>query len=433
MIAVIMAGGQGTRLREVNKEIPKALFTVAEKTIIEYQIENLKRCGVEDIILIRGYLGEAIQSFCGDGSTWNVHIEYILEEEPLGTGGGLYYLKGKVQDDFLLFYGDLIMDVDFGRMMDFHWKHKAVVTLYTHPNSHPYDSDLVETDRMNRVTGILSKHDKRDGSYHNLVNAGVYCINSKALEWYDDIWKVDLDKEFITAMIETKKVFSYRSTEYVKDMGTPDRLSNVEKDVNNGLVKSRNMSNKQKAVFLDRDGTINELDGFIRSPEQLRLINGISDAIKRLNNSEYLTIIVTNQPVIARGECSEEGLEEIHKKLETELGRAGAYVDAIFYCPHHPDKGYEGEISELKMDCNCRKPKVGMIEEAVNRFNIDLRNSWMVGDSTVDVQTGINAGIRTILLSTGERGRDRRYDCKAYKVKDSLMDAVYEILGGALI
>ena len=112
--------------------------------------------------------------------------------------------------------------------------------------------------------------------------------------------------------------------------------------------------------------------------------------------------MVTNQPVIARGEVTVQQLEEIHNKMETLLGLGGAYIDAIYYCPHHPHKGFEGEIPELKFDCNCRKPKSGMPMQAVADFNIDLENSWMVGDSENDVKCGINAGCKTALIGSGD-------------------------------
>ena len=125
-------------------------------------------------------------------------------------------------------------------------------------------------------------------------------------------------------------------------------------------------------------------------------------AIRKINEGGYLAIVVTNQPVIARGEVSLEELEEIHNKMETLLGKEGAYLDAIYYCPHHPHKGYEGERPELKIDCDCRKPKPGMLLKAAEDFNIDLSQSWMIGDGENDVKAGINAGCKTVLLSDND-------------------------------
>ena len=158
---------------------------------------------------------------------------------------------------------------------------------------------------------------------------------------------------------------------------------------------------KKRAVFLDRDGTINRYVGFLRDIGQFELLPGVAKAIKRINESDYLCIVVTNQPVIARGEVTVEELAEIHNKMENLLQVQAAHIDGIYFCPHHPDKGFEGEISGLKIECDCRKPKPGMLLRAAEDYNIDLSQSWVIGDSERDVQTGINAGCRTILL-TGE-------------------------------
>ena len=179
---------------------------------------------------------------------------------------------------------------------------------------------------------------------------------------------------------------------------------------------------------MDRDGTINELAGFVKSPADFNLIDGAAEAIRMLNASGYLAIVATNQPVVARGECSLEALDEIHKKMETELGRRGAFLDGIYFCPHHPHGGYEGEVAELKVDCACRKPKPGMLLKAAEDLNIDLSQSWMVGDSTTDIQAGISAGARTVLVMTGEAGQDGKGCAAPDYTAPTLLDAVKLIL-----
>ena len=181
-------------------------------------------------------------------------------------------------------------------------------------------------------------------------------------------------------------------------MGTPDRYYETESDIKSGKVHARNLSQKQKAIFLDRDGTINKSNGFITKPEQFELSEGASEAIKKINKSGYLAIVVTNQPVIARGDCTFEELDLIHAKMETELGKEGAFIDGIYYCPHHTDKGFPGERAEYKCDCNCRKPKTGLFEMASRDFNIDLSQSFMIGDSKKDVEAGQKAGCKESFL-----------------------------------
>ena len=227
--------------------------------------------------------------------------------------------------------------------------------------------------------------------------------NFDEFKYLTELRKYNYEKDIIVPLINDGKVVSYKSSEYAKDMGTPERYYSVCSDYKEGRVSGKNLRNKQKALFLDRDGTINKYVGFLRNIDDFELIDGVAPAIQKINESGYLAIVVTNQPVIARGEVSFDELEEIHNKMETLLGKEGAYLDAIYYCPHHPHKGYEGERPELKIECKCRKPKPGMLLKAAEEFNIDLSQSWMIGDGENDVIAGINAGCKTVLLSDDDK------------------------------
>lgn len=535
--AVIMAGGQGTRLRSVAADIPKPMVRILDKPVLQYQIENLRDNGITDIILITGYLGDCIRSYFGDGAALGVKLSYFTEDHPMGTAGALFYLKEQLTEDFLLLMGDLMLSVDFKRMLRAHREAGGSATLFVHPNSHPYDSDVIVTETVgrlsdytaeadarrrarwaacdvgrcaenhtaaynaqaanisdenvsagnvsvgnvsavkhkdctalagahqdeadgfaNRVCGVLGKKAERTGYYHNQVNAGIYVISSavpagmeQPKEWSvieselaeaaqrgaDETelkairksGKIDLDKDVLRPLIEKGEVYAYHSTEYVKDMGTPDRYASVTADLKNGTVAARNLSRRQKCIFLDRDGTINAYRGFIREPEKLELLDGAAEAIRKINASAYLVIVVTNQPVIARGECSFAQLDEIHAKLETVLGEQGAYLDDILYCPHHPDSGFEGEVAALKFKCGCRKPAPGMLLEAAARYNIDLSASWIIGDTTQDAASGEACGVRSVLVKTGGKDAfDGKYEVHPAFVSENLLDAVERIL-----
>ena len=420
MKVVLMAGGRGTRISELFPDIPKPLIPIDGTPVLEREIISLRNQGFTDLILTVGYMHEKIEEYFGDGSEWNVHIEYFVEDKPLGNAGALFFLD--LKEDFLLLNADAIFDVDFNRMVDYHKKHNALVTLFTHPNSHPYDSGLIIADNNGKVEKWLAKEDERPKYYNNRVNAGLHVISPKALEMSgvnkDNIGKeidgkvvkVDLDRQILKPLCGTGTMYCYDSPEYVKDMGTPERFHSVERDFINGIVQSKNLKNKQKAIFLDRDGTINKYVGFLRKIDEFELLPGVEEAIKKINESGYLAIVVTNQPVIARGEVTVEELNEIHKKLETELGYEGAYIDGLYYCPHHPHKGYEGEIPELKIDCECRKPKPGMLLKAAEDFNIDLSQSWMIGDGENDVKAGKAAGCKTALIGQEDFGQDVTVD-----------------------
>lgn len=406
MKTVIMAGGRGTRIAAISDAVPKPMIKIADKPVLEHQIECLREQGFIDIILTVSYLGDAVIDYFGDGSKiskatgkpFGVHIEYFIEESPLGNAGALFKLREQLTDDFLMLNADLIFDVDLKRFVAYHKEKKGWVTLFTHPNSHPYDSGLIMVDENYAVTRWLTKEEKRPEYYQNRVNAGLHVISPRLLDKEITVFKVDLDRQLLKPLAGSGTMFAYDSPEYVKDMGIPERYEQVCQDFARGKIHAKNMKNKQKAIFLDRDGTVNKQVGFLKDIDTFELMEGAAEAIREINQSEYLAIIVTNQPVVARGDVSFEELREIHNKMEFLLGLKGAYVDGIYYCPHHPDKGFEGENRELKIKCGCRKPNPGMLLQAAGDFNINLKESWMVGDEERDIKAGIAAGCRTAML-----------------------------------
>lgn len=429
---VIMAGGRGTRISSVASDIPKPMIKIDGVPVLERELECLKNQGFCDIIITVSYLGSVIMDYFGNGSgispvtgkPFGVKIEYFVEEEPLGNAGALFRIKDKLTEDFLLLNGDVIFDIDFNRFVEYHYDKGGKATLFTHPNNHPYDSALLVTDDNMVVQKWLTKEDSRPVYYKNQVNAGLHVLSSSLLDndYKMKTGKVDLDRDILKPLSGTGEMFAYQSPEYVKDMGTPERYKSVCEDFLNGTVQQKNFKNKQKAIFLDRDGTINKYVGFLRDIVEFELIQDVAEAIKCINASEYLAIVITNQPVIARGEVTYEQLNEIHNKMETLLGKEGAYLDAIYFCPHHPDSGYDGEIKSLKIDCDCRKPKPGLIFEAANYFNIDLSQSWMIGDSGSDISAGRAAGCKTGLISSGYE------DYGQTETSDTLIEIIKKIV-----
>ncbi len=404
MKTVIMAGGRGTRIASLASDIPKPMIPLAGVPVLERELTCLREQGFTDIILTVSHMADKIIDYFGGGERFGVQLQYYIEQQPLGNAGALFELKDKLSEDFLLLNADSLFDIDFGRFVAFHRRRGGLATLFTHPNDHPYDSGLIVADGNGAVQQWLAKEDERPRYYKNRVNAGLHILSPRLLEHRPDTPKVDLDRQLLKPLAGTGKLFCYDSPEYVKDMGTPERYEQVSRDCREGRIEARNLRRKQKAVFLDRDGTINRYVGFLRDIDDFELLPGAAEAIREINRAGHLAIVVTNQPVIARGEVTRAQLDEIHNKMETLLGEQGAYLDAIYYCPHHPDKGFAGEVPELKIDCDCRKPKPGMLLRAAQDLNIDLKQSWMVGDGENDIRAGQAAGCRCVRI--GEDGID---------------------------
>lgn len=422
MQAIILAGGKGTRLKELTAEIPKPMVKVADKPIIEHQVEVLKRNGVTDIKLIVNHLKQPLIDHLGNGDDFGVRISYFEEKEPLGTSGAFPLIKEELEDTFLVVYGDVMFDMDIGRLLGFHRKKEAEVTLVVHPNDHPYDSDLVEFDGKSRITAFHSKPHATGKYYKNLVNAGVYVFNKTVIDHLPGAIKGDFGKDIFPKWIKELNVFGYNTPEYLKDMGTLDRLTKVTHDLQSGKIERRNLRNKQRAIFLDRDGVLNEDRHLIHNPEDLVLYNGTSAAIKKINDTDYLSIVATNQSVVARNLATIDELEYIHKKLDTDLGQSGAKLDQLYYCPYHPDKGYPEENPIYKKEHPWRKPNPGMLLQGAKDFNLDLSQSYMVGDRESDIVAGKEAGCLTVAVRTGH----------GYKNASTEPDYIFEDLSSAV-
>lgn len=408
----ILAGGFGNRLKSRTGNEPKPMALILGKPVLEHQILLCKKFGFTEIALLVHYGSEVIKDYFNDGSNWGVNISYVEEKDPRGTAGALLDALSHLNDIFLVLYGDTYLDVDLGKLYSFHIDNKSEATIMLHPNDHPSDSDLVEIDTEFKVTKIYP-YPHPEGIYiNNLVNAGLYVLNKSALYGFiPHSGKYDLAKHTFTELVKAnRRILGYKSQEYIKDMGTPERLDKVEGDIIKGVAESLSNRYPRKAVFIDRDGTINKEVSHLKRIEDFQLLPNVGGAIRKLNRAGFLSVCVTNQPVIARGDLTYNGLKEIHNKMDYELGLHGAYLDQVYVCPHHKESGFDREVKELKIDCECRKPKTGLIDQAVREMYIDRRYSWFIGDTTTDMKAGFDAGLRTILVRTGYAGNDLK--CK---------------------
>ena len=426
MQAVILAGGKGTRLAERLEGRPKPLIDVCSIPLLQRQIETLRTNGVDHIVLLVNHKADQIADFCLRNDNFGVDITILDDGDPRGTAGALLACFDQLETRFLVVYGDTLFDIDIARMVARHAELGADATLLVHPNDHPADSDLISTSDDGWIEAFHSYPHDPDEILPNLVNAAFYVVERAALEaWRSFPVPTDLAKDLFPAMInQGQSLFAYRSFEYIKDLGTPARLDKAEAHLRAGRPARARLDMPQPCVFLDRDGTINDLRGHLSRAEDLALLPGAADAIRWLNDAEFRVGVITNQPVLARGECTPEELTRIHRKLESFLGQNGALLDGIWWCPHHPDSGFPGEVAALKRVCDCRKPAPGLIFEAANALNCDFSRSWMIGDTTSDMLAARRAGLGAILVRTGEGGRDGKYSVAPDFIVDDLYEAV---------
>jgi D,D-heptose 1,7-bisphosphate phosphatase len=334
-------------------------------------------------------------------------------------------------EEFLIVYGDTYFDINIFEFYRFHSSKNSDLSLFTHPNDHPFDSDIVVTDCNDRVINISGYPHSKDFFSANIVNAAFFICNKRVFQnhKFKESFFYDFVKDLIPVFIsENYYVFSYLSKEYIKDCGTVQRIIQVESDINNNIPRKCSLGSPKSTIFIDRDGTLIKDVGHLNNFRDIVIFEDVFSNLVKLNKFGFLTCLITNQPVIARGDLSFSGLAEVHNYLEWELGKHGAYLDLIEFCPHHPDSGYEGEIPFLKIKCECRKPEIGLFKNVEAKYEIDYNNSWMIGDSTSDILAGNRFGIKTILLLTGEQGLDGKYECNPSFIADSFFSAVEIIL-----
>ncbi|SRR6266540_1408880 len=435
--AIILAGGAGTRLRERLGDLPKPMVPIAGRPLLEHQVNLAASHGFTDFIIFIHHRAEVIENHFGDGSQWGVRIRYVVEREPLGTAGAVLAGFEWLAKRFLVLYGDTMVNVDLGRLWSAHERGGADATLLLHPNDHPLDSDLVEMGPNGRIVAFHNRPHAPGVWRQNLVNAALYVVEKRALTPFHASRTthhapplLDFGKDIFPAMLARgATLLGYNSPEYIKDIGTPERYDRVCAEFANGTIGRSSLAAPQRAVFLDRDGTLIPDKDCLRRADGLELLPGVAGAIRALNHHAWRTVVVTNQPVIAKGWCDEAEMQRMHNKLETLLGMEHAFLDRIYYCPHHPEAGFEGERKELKIRCECRKPGIGMIRKAVTDLNIDLSQSWLIGDTTTDLQTAKNAGVRSILVRTGAGGKDGKHPAQPDYIAENLLEAVNIILG----
>lgn len=430
MKVVVLCGGKGTRLGLTDR--PKPMVDLNGKPVLQHLVEMAKRNGFDDFVFLNGHLAEVIESYFGDGAALGVRITHVTESTPLGTAGAVREARHLLTEPFAVLYGDIFSDIDLADFAHFAKAHGGMGSVFVHPNDHPMDSDLVETTEGNRIRRFLPKPHAAGQMLPNLVSGAIYILDPSAIDHVPAIGASDWGSQVLPAIAASgAPLYAYLSLEYSKDIGTPERLQKAAEDMSSGRVERMSRRSPKPAIFLDRDGVLNVDDrGGVHRPEDLVLLPGVGEAVRVINRSGRPAICITNQPDLAKGKLGREDLRQVFAALDTHLAESGAYLDDTLFCPHHPESGWPGEVSELKVQCGCRKPAPGLILQAAKRHGLALSQSWMVGDRYSDIAAAQAAGARGALLRTGAAGSDRATYPGVVPdlICDSLSEAVTAIL-----
>ena len=397
--AVILAGGLGTRLGELTKQTPKPMVLVNGKPFLEYLIVMLKENGIEEVVLLLGYLPDKIMNYFKDGSDFGVKIKYSVGEVSFETGKRLKNAESFLDDIFLLMYCDNYWPLRLTKIIEFYDKHNelTMITVYNNYDNTTKNNMLVDEN------GYVSGYDRsRKDKNLNTVDIGFVIMKKKSLADMP-LTNFSLEEEFYPKLIGKKEMVAYRSDQKYYSIGTPEKLKIAEE-----LLADK------KIVLVDRDGVINKKAGkadYVKKWSEFRFLPKALDGLRLLSESGFKVVIITNQPGIARGRVSKEDLEEIHRNMINEVKKNSGKIDAIYCCMHGWDD-----------NCECRKPKPGLLFKASRDLKFNLTKTFFIGDDERDVAAGDSAGCKNILI-TNETDNDRKNNVKPYFVCKNLYDA----------
>ncbi len=398
---------------------------ILEKPLLKWQIESLLHNGVDHLIIAWPKKAD-VPEFLAE----NAQVSLLLLNKPKGNAGAIAFLA-ELGEDLLYVPGDLFLDVDLHRFFKFHEEKGAMISAFVHPEPHPEKKDVLIVKPNGQGFVVLPKDTSsaRDFAYRNIVPTDLAIVSGDFLSTYDsdDIYPLNFRDDVFAPTLAIEGLYAYNSSEYVTKIKDRLSLEKIINDVTKGIPERKNLKNPQATFFLDRDGTLNVFGDFVVKAEMLHLIPGAAKAVKKINDSGYLAICITNQPIVARGETTMGELQRIMATLEMELGKEGAYLDGVYFCPHFPVKK-EHSIAEYTKECDCRKPKIGMLLNAKRDHRVDFSSSWFIGDTTQDVQTAKNAGTHSVLLLGGDPHPYAKYpDAKPDFIVNTLAEAVEKI------
>jgi len=412
MQAVVIAGGNGSRLVTKGITTPKILLEFEGKTLLEIQLLNLIEAGFTEVVYLLGFGSvEITKEIRKLKDRLGIQLKIIVEEESLGTGGSLVNIIDILEEHFLVIYGDLLIDSNLSELSnEFQMTNSDLILV--RPSEHMNDSDLVSLNMFGYVDNFYPKSSPRS-ILRNIAATGVFFLKKSSIlqmkNWFGK-QKFDLDRKGLPYLlregIAVKSVFNLG---FIKDVGTVERIESAQKE----WARHSDWRFPRKIIFLDRDGVITKNMDNQANLNSLVVMPGFVDAVKKFRDLHFKIYVTTNQPGLAKGFFDWAMLESVHGTIDSTLSVEGLFLDGWYVCPHHPEIGFENEVHNLKVDCNCRKPKVGMLESITSKQSINKSESWMVGDGLRDMQVASNFGVRFAAIKSQElESTDLQYSFK---------------------
>ena len=393
--ALVLAGGRGTRSDDPLK--PKILQTISnEKLLIDLHFENLTKQLNLKITFLLGYLNEPIIRRIKEiGPELDCEIDWVLDKEgdtPVSAVLASIQKEINPESIFVIVLGDILTNVNYKDHVEKLSESEMLGLVLVHPNLHPNESDVFEYGASNNALKLFLKGTNLTGNYPARAIAGAYFIKKSSLEYFN-LKESDIANGVIEPLFNAGKLLVENTFEYFQDTGTKKRLGKARKDYASGAYDLRGKKSKS-CIFLDRDGTlIPDIGADRKFIDKNDLSSETIKSISKANESGIPVILVTNQPGIAKGFITVEDFLATQQQLESILNDNFALLDDFVFCPHHPEIGFEGEVPELKVKCDCRKPGTGMIKEIERRHNVDIKTSILIGDSEADCEMASNCGM----------------------------------------
>jgi D,D-heptose 1,7-bisphosphate phosphatase len=389
---VILAGGLGTRLGEIVRDIPKPVLEVAGRPFIGWLMREMLRFGVDEFVILTGHLSTAVQDAVLNASdALPKRVNVVFSQEPLraGTGGALFHARPHLAERFLLLNGDSLFDCNIAALLGDFAKDDAQVLarMIVRHTENPARYGTVAL-RGDTITAFNERPAEGAPPTQGDINAGIYAIDRRLLDQLSETCSLEAD--ILPRLAASGALRATRQHGWFVDIGIPDDLAHARRELTSCLDRP--------ALFLDRDGVLNLDHGYVGSKDRWDWVQNAREAVACATGHGWHVFLVTNQAGVARGLYGEKDVDALLAWCADELRRAGGTLDDWRYCPYHA----EAKIEAYRRDSKWRKPAPGMIEDLIRAWDLNPRHCLMVGDRDIDTQCATAAGIRGALFPGGD-------------------------------